>query len=130
MSNDRLLNSAVNPVSFFLTLSIDHMSPATGKGVTPVVNLSKNGGVFAAAAGGVLEVGNGWYTWTPNAADRNTLGDYDLWITCAGCDSLPLKGSIVANDPINGGGGGGTGVLTNADLQAIQNLIAGLLKGH
>jgi hypothetical protein len=44
-------------------------------GQTVAVTLSKNGGTFAAAAGTVAEISNGWYKIALTAVDTNTFGD-------------------------------------------------------
>ena len=66
-------STSSDPLFFFLVLSSDHISPATGK--SPTVTISKNGAAFAAPAGAVTEIANGWYQVAGNATDTNTLGD-------------------------------------------------------
>jgi hypothetical protein len=63
-------------IPFLMVSSTDHINGETG--LSPTVTLSKNGGAFAAPAGTVAEVGNGWYKLTPAAADTNTLGSLIL----------------------------------------------------
>lgn len=76
-----LTQGSTTAIPFFLALAADHTSPATGK--SPVVQLSKAGGAFSAAAGGVSEIGSGWYKLTPTAADTNTAGALLLHVTAA-----------------------------------------------
>lgn len=84
----RAQSSTSYPNQFLLVLSIDHISPATGK--TPTVTLSKNGAAYGAAAGAVTEIANGVYSLTGNATDRNTLGELWAHITATGCDTRDL----------------------------------------
>ena len=105
---DRQLNSAVRPLAFLLVSGTDHVSPVTG--ATPTVTISKNCGTFAAPAGAVSEVGNGWYALAANAADRNTLGPFLLHATAAGADPTDVEGTIVAYDPFDGAKLGLTGL--------------------
>lgn len=91
-------STAVQNIVFFMTLSSDHISPATGK--SPAVTLSKNGGAFASATGAVTEIANGWYKLAADATDSNTLGALALHATAASCDATDmLVGTIVAFDP-------------------------------
>ena len=84
---------------FFMTLSSDHISPATGKTVT--VTLSKNGASFGAAAGSIVETGNGWYYVTGNATDSNTFGPLALHATASGCDNTDmLAADVVGFNPL------------------------------
>ena len=82
-----------------MTGSSDHISGATG--LTPTVTLSKNGGAFAAAAGAVTEVGNGWYSLAGNATDRNTLGELLLHASASGADPTECLTVIVPWDPFD-----------------------------
>lgn len=77
-------SSTGRPLLFLLLSSSDHVTGATGK--TPTVTISKNGGAFAAPAGAVTELANGWYQVAGNATDTNTLGPLVLHATASGCD--------------------------------------------
>lgn len=92
MSYDILKSSTQSPLLFFLTLSSDHLSPATGK--FPTVTISKCGGAFASPAGTVSEIGNGLYQVAGNATDTNTLGPLALHATETSSDNCDL---VVAN---------------------------------
>lgn len=106
-------NQIASPVVFLLISSVDHISPLLG--ATPTVTLSKNGGSFAAAAGAVAEIGNGWYKVVPNIADFNTLGPLLLHATAVGADPQD-----VVNDVVSG----------TVDLAATQHCdIIGNIKG-
>lgn len=81
-------------IPFLLVQSSDHISPLTGATVT--VTLSKNGASFAAPAGTVSEVGNGWYVLTPATADTGTLGPLLLHATAANADPVDKEFNIIA----------------------------------
>jgi hypothetical protein len=98
MIKSRKQNSTTYPINF---LMVDSTDGKTGKtGLTPTVTLSKNGGAFAAAAGAVTEIGNGWYSLAGNATDRNTLGELCLHASATGADPADSQYSIVDFDPI------------------------------
>ncbi len=98
MSIEIKKSSTQSALLFFMTLSSDHLSPSTG--LTPTVTLSKNGGAFAAPAGAVSEIGNGWYSVAANATDTNTLGPLALHASVATADNCDLVvANIVAYDP-------------------------------
>lgn len=94
---ERQLNSTTHPLTFLLVSSTDHVSPVTG--ATATVTLSKDGAAFAAPAGAVTEIANGWYALAGNATDRNTLGSLILHATATGADPLDVQYDIVAYDP-------------------------------
>lgn len=78
----RKQGSTDHPISFTLRLTADN-SLATGK--TPTVELSKDGGAYAAASGALSEVGSGQYVLAGDATDRDTLGELWAHITATGC---------------------------------------------
>lgn len=80
--------------AFFMTLSSDHITGATGKTVT--VTLSKAGAAFAAAGGSVTEIGSGWYYISLTTTDTNTLGDLTFHCTASGCDATDFVDQILA----------------------------------
>jgi hypothetical protein len=93
-------STANDPLFFFLTLSSDHLSPATGK--TPTVTISKNGAAFGSPAGAVSEIANGWYQVAGNATDTATLGDILLHATEASSDNSDMVvAQVVAFNPRN-----------------------------
>ena len=92
-----ILNGDTRPILFFMTQSADHISGLTG--VAPAVAISKNGGGFAAPAGTVAEVGDGWYGLTPGGADATTNGVLLLHATATGADPADVKAQVVAFDP-------------------------------
>lgn len=82
--------------AFFMTLSSDHITGATGKTVT--VTISKGGGAFAAAGGAVTEISSGWYYISLTTTDTNTLGDLAFHCTASGCDATDFADQILAFD--------------------------------
>lgn len=118
MRDERQQSSTSHPNLFYMVLSTDHVTPATGKTVT--VTISKDGGAFGAASGAVSEIGNGWYALAGNATDRNTLGALALRATATGCDESPALCMIVPYDPFNG---------INYGLTALPGAAAGATGG-
>lgn len=117
-------NSAVQDVLFFMQLTSDHLSGATG--IVPVVTLRKNGGVFAAAAGAVSEVGHGWFAVAPSAVDSNTLGAVALHAEGTGCDPCDMFFQVGV-DPV-------AALLDKADAVeasvTVRNLLRLLAAAH
>ena len=93
-------STANDPLFFFLVLTSDHISPATG--LSPTVTLSKNGAAFASPSGAVTEIANGWYQVAGNATDTGTLGDLLLHASVATADNCDLVAAqVVAFNPRN-----------------------------
>jgi hypothetical protein len=88
---------------FKMISSTDHISLKTG--AAPVVNLSKAGAAFGAAAGAVTEVASGWYKVALNTTDTGTAGDLAFYITGTGADDTDFCDQVydptVANIGIN-----------------------------
>lgn len=87
-------NQTAEPLCFYLVLSTDHISPATGK--SPTVTISKNGAAFASPSGAVSEIGSGWYKVAGNATDSNTLGPLLLHATEASSDPSDKEFKVIA----------------------------------
>jgi hypothetical protein len=83
--------------AFLLVSSTDHLAGLTG--AAPAVTISKAGAAFAAAAGAVAELANGWYRVAFTAADTNTLGDLACHATAAGADPSDWADQVVAYNP-------------------------------
>jgi len=81
--------NTVEALLFLMVSSADHVTGKVGlvPGVSLTVTLSKNGGAFAAPAGAVSELANGWYRVAANATDANTVGP--LVLHAVGTDSDP-----------------------------------------
>lgn len=107
-------SSTTLPIVFGpVVLSSDHLSPATGlvAGTSLTVTISKNGAAFAAPAGAITEVGNGFYQIAANATDNATLGPIVVHATGTGADPFDDVFSVVNYDPTNAASLG----LTNLD---------------
>lgn len=85
------------PLTFLMVDNADHITGKTG--LSPSVTIRKNGGVFAAPAGAVSEIGNGWYEVAGNASDSNTYGPLLLHAEAAGADPTESKFCVVAFNP-------------------------------
>jgi hypothetical protein len=98
----RKQSSTAYPIAFYLALSSDHNSPATG--LAPAVTIRKANGAWVSPAGAVSEVGgvgngNGWYELAGHASDRDTLGELLLHATATGADPADVQMEIVSHDP-------------------------------
>lgn len=102
-------NQTAQPLVFFLTQSADHISGLTG--AAPTVTLSKNGAAFAAPAGAVTEIGNGWYQVAGNATDANTLGPLALHATATNGDPTDDLFPVVNYNPLDAAQLGLTNIL-------------------
>lgn len=71
------------PVMVFLMVSTTDGTTAV-TGITPSVEVSKNGGAFAAATNSVSEISDGWYKVTLTATETNTNGPLILRATGTG----------------------------------------------
>ena len=86
---------------------IDSSDHVTGKtGLSPTVTISKNGGSFAAPAGAVTELANGWYKVAGNATDTGATGPLLLHATATGADPVDDRFEVVAFDPDTTASGG------------------------
>jgi len=101
MSMKRQRNSVTYPMTFLMVLSSDGKTKATG--LSPVVKISKNGGLFTDPHGAVTEIGNGMYAIAPHAMDRDTLGEFNIYATAATAQSTYEQYDIVATDPYSAG---------------------------
>jgi hypothetical protein len=79
-----LKQSTVFTRLFSMKSSTDGRTPKTG--AAPVVNLSKAGAAFGAAAGAVSEIANGFYKVVLTTVDTNTAGDLGFYITGTAAD--------------------------------------------
>lgn len=73
---------------FLMVSSVDHITgmPGLVPGVSLFVIISKNGAAFAAPAGAITEIANGWYQVAANAVDASTAGPLVLHATGTGAD--------------------------------------------
>lgn len=82
--------------TFLAVYKTDHITGATG--LTVIVRLSKAGAAFAAAAGTVSGVSNGWYSIALTAADTGTLGDLSYNCTGTNIDPTDFVDQVVNFD--------------------------------
>ena len=90
--------SAARNMSVLMVDSVDHVTGKTG--LTPSVELSKNGGAFASIAPVIAEMAYGFYRVELTASHTDTEGDLVLHITAAGADPadvLAHVGSVSAD---------------------------------
>src|SRR5258708_20844485 len=80
-------------IPFLLVSSTDHINGVTG--LTPTVEISKNGSAFAAPAGAIAEIGHGFYKLTPDAADTGTTGALILHPNKPDRDPSPRAGLLI-----------------------------------
>lgn len=80
-------NESLAGFPFFLVLSTDHVTGATGKTVTATRSL--DGAAFASCANAVVEIANGWYKIDLDATDLNA-NTVALRFTAALCDDRCL----------------------------------------
>ena len=129
-------SSTVRPLLFLMIDSSDHVTGKTS--LQPAVTLSKNGGAFAAPAGVVAELANGWYTVAGNATDTNTVGPLVLHAEVVGADPTDDRFEVVAFDPgsasnlglaalpaANPGAAGGLPTTNGSKLNQTADLTAG-----
>lgn len=90
-------STASTALVFFMRDSDDHVSGKAG--LSPAVSIRKAGGNFAAPAGSVSEIGNGFYQVAANATDVNTLGPLVLYATATGAAPSQMGYQVVAFDP-------------------------------
>jgi hypothetical protein len=86
-------NTALSNFPFYLVLSSDHVTPATGKTVSAYRSI--DGGAFAACTNSPTEISNGFYKIDLSAADMN--GDtISLRFSATGADQRP---AIILTQP-------------------------------
>lgn len=118
--------AAQRTVLFHLVLTA---TQADASGLVPVVTLSKAGAAFAAAAGVVSELADGWYKIVLAAADVDTLGQLAMRAVVALADTLDVVHQVVALDlnvaTVNPGANGITAATVAADaVTELQNGLA------
>lgn len=94
---ERQLNSTDHPITFLMVSSSDGKTGLTG--LSPIINLAKDGGIFYLASGTVSEMNYGWYSLAGNSFDRNTLGELAIHASGAGADITDDKYVIVPWNP-------------------------------
>lgn len=98
-SQDRKVSTTNYPIQFLLVSSTDHTTPVTG--ASPAATISKNGGSFISISGSIVEIGNGIYSISGNATDRNTIGQNIIKVSASGADNAYLIVNINNYNPFN-----------------------------
>jgi hypothetical protein len=97
----RLVKEVPEELNVFGVLSNDHFTPATGKILT--VRIKKSGGAFAASSPTVTEREGGWYSFTPSAAELDTVGSFLVHCTATGMDDIDKEYQVVARGDLISG---------------------------
>ena len=93
----REIDNGTTPVMVFLMVSDDGTTAVTG--ITPAVEVAKNGGAFAAATNSVSEISDGWYKVTLTATETNTNGPLIVRATGTGALEWRDVGLVAAATP-------------------------------
>lgn len=110
-----LLNlSEIQLIAFALTSSLG--APVTGLGTGITVQISKNGGAFAASTGTKAEIGSGWYSYELSAAETDTVGPLAVTVTGAGALQANLSYQVSGAD---WAAGAGPNILTTTEAAAV-----------
>lgn len=103
-------------------------SGADATGLVPVVNISKAGAAFGAAAGVITEISGGWYKIAFTAADLATLGPLGVNVAIATADPINVTHYVDAinrNDAVRAG----LTALPNAALGATGGFATDVTRG-
>lgn len=76
-----LEQSATATIVFLMVDATDLVTAETG--LSPAVQISKNGGAFAASTNSASEIGNGWYSVALTATETGTVGPLIVRVTDA-----------------------------------------------
>ena len=94
----REIANGSTPVAVLLMVATSDGTTAV-TGITPAVEVSKNGGAFAAATNSVSEISDGWYKVTLTATETNTNGPLIVRATGTGALEWRDVGLVVAATP-------------------------------
>ena len=83
------IRSQANKITFVMIDS--NGSEVSGLGTGFTLEVSKNGGVFAASAGTKAEIGDGWYSYTSTAGEADTTGPVAIKVTGSGAVQQNLE---------------------------------------
>lgn len=123
---ERIPQSLAIRVQFYLALTSDHVSPATGK--TVAITISKNGAAFGNPSGGATnatEIGSGWYYVDLSTTDTGTLGPLAVKGTATSSDDAGVNFRVV--DAVMAGFSGGIPELSQAQPSATPSWQAALM---
>lgn len=118
-----------NKITFVMISSLGVEVAGLGSGFT--LELSKNGGAFAASGGTKAEISNGWYSYLATAAEANTIGPVAIRVTGAGSVQQNLEYVVKQRTP---GALPFTYTVTNADggapIEGVEVWITTDLAGN
>ncbi len=101
----------------------DSADGVTGKtGLSPVVQIRKEGGSFITPSGAVSEVGNGYYEVAGDATDTSSLGSLVLTATASGANQGTQGWQVVGFDPF-------TALATPTNITAGTITTVGSISG-
>jgi hypothetical protein len=126
MGAERIPQSTAIRVQFYLTLTSDHVSPATGK--TVAITISKNGAAFgnpSAGATNATEIASGWYYVDLSTTDTATLGPLAVRGTATASDDAGANFRVVSN--VSAGFDGAMAELAQATPAATPSWQAALM---
>lgn len=106
---ERIRNGQAYTYAFLLVDAGDDETSETG--LTPTVQLSKNGGAFANASGAITEISNGWYKVTLSTSETNTDGPLVIRAFGTGTDEWREKLQVYTNS------------LTDTEVNRIADII-------
>lgn len=95
----QITNATTPTLVFLLVSSTDDKTAVTG--LTPTVQISKNGGAFADTTNAASEIANGWYKVALTATETNTDGAMILRATGTGADEWRDVHEVAASRPAN-----------------------------
>lgn len=93
----QITNATTPTLVFLLVSSTDDKTAVTG--VTPTVQLSKNGGAFAGATNSPSEIANGWYKVALTTTETNTDGALIIRATGTGADEWRDVHQVLTTNP-------------------------------
>lgn len=95
----QITNATTPTLVFLLVSSTDDKTAVTG--VTPTVQLSKNGGAFVGATNSPSEIANGWYKVALTTTETNTDGALIIRATGTGADEWRDVHQVLTTNPAN-----------------------------
>lgn len=93
-----LAKSTAVVIVFLMVDATDDETAETG--LSPAVEISKNGGAFAAVTNSVSEISNGWYKVTLTTTETNTNGPLIIRATGTGADEWRDVHQVMSNLPL------------------------------
>jgi hypothetical protein len=126
MGAERIPQSTTIRVQFYLTLTSDHVSPATSK--TVAITISKNGAAFgnpSAGATNATEIASGWYYVDLSTTDTGTLGPLAVRGTATSSDDAGANFRVVDN--VMAGFSGAIAELSQATPAVTPSLAAAIM---